>query len=70
MSFILFIQAILAFIVIFGVLLQHRSSGLSVAMGGTGVAQVQRRGAEKFLYQATAWCAFAFFALTIVGWFV
>ena len=70
MSFILSIQAVLAVLIIFGVLLQHRSSGLSVAMGGTGVSHVQRRGAEKFLYDATVVCSAIFFVLTVVGWFI
>lgn len=67
---ILSIQAVLAILIIFGVLLQHRSSGLSVAMGGTGVSHVQRRGGEKFLYQGTVLLAIIFFVLTILGWFV
>ena len=67
---ILAIQAVLSVLIIFGILLQHRSSGLSVAMGGVGVTHVQRRGAEKFLFQGTAVCAILFFVLTLVGWFL
>ena len=70
MPFIEFIQALLALLIIFGILLQHRSSGLSASMGGTGVAQVQRRGAEKVLYQGTALLCVLFFVLTIVRWFL
>lgn len=70
MSFIVFIQAILAVLISFSILLQHRSSGLSAAMGGTGVTHVQRRGAEKFLYQATVAMSILFLVLTILDWFI
>lgn len=70
MNLITTIQAVLAVLIIFGVLLQHRSSGLSASMGGTGVTYVQRRGAERVLYQGTAVLGVIFFVLTIVGWFI
>ncbi len=70
MSFIVYIQAILAVLIIFSVLLQHRASGLSVGMGGTGTTYVQRRGAEKVLYQGTIVLSIAFFVLTIADWFI
>lgn len=66
----MFIQAILAVLIIFMVLLQHRASGLSASMGGSGVTHVQRRGAEKFLYQATVFLSTAFFVLTVLDWFI
>jgi protein translocase SecG subunit len=70
MSFITSIQAVLAVIIIFSILLQHRASGLSSSMGGSGVTYVQRRGAEKVLYQATIVLSTAFFVLTILDWFI
>jgi protein translocase SecG subunit len=70
MSFIVYIQAILAVLIIFSILLQHRSSGLSATMGGAGVTYVQRRGAEKFLYQGTVILSIIFFVLTILDWFI
>ncbi len=70
MSFIAYIQAVLAVIIVFSILLQHRASGLSASMGGTGVAYVQRRGAEKVLYQGTIVLSVVFFVLTLLDWFI
>lgn len=70
MSFIVSLQAILAFLVSFAILLQHKASGMSIGMGGGGVSYVQRRGAEKFLHQATIVMSIAFFVLTIADWFI
>lgn len=70
MSLIVTIQAVLAILIIFSILLQHRSSGLSSALGGTGITYVQRRGAERVLYQGTAVLGVIFFVLTIAGWFI
>lgn len=70
MSIILGIQAILAVLLSLVILLQHRASGLSAALGGTGTTYVQRRGAEKFLYQATVIFGVLFFALIVVQWYV
>ena len=39
-------------------------------MGGTGVTYVQRRGAEKVLFQATIVLSTVFFLLTILDWFI
>jgi len=53
------------------ILLQHRASGLSAAFGGSGAgAYVQRRGAEKLIYQISIWLAVVFFGLSIVRWYV
>ncbi len=70
MGTIVFIQAILAVLIIIAILLQHRASGLSVGMGGGGVTYVQRRGAEKVLHQGTIIMSIIFFALTILDWFI
>ena len=53
-----------------GILLQHRASGLSATFGGTGTTYVQKRGAEKFLERATVWLGVAFFVLALAGWYV
>lgn len=48
------------------IVVQHRSSGLSETFGGVGTTYVQRRGAEKLIYQATTVLACLFFGLGIV----
>ena len=70
MSFIVFLQAVLGALMTLSILLQHRASGLSATFGGSDTSFVQRRGAERVLYQATVILSIAFFALTIVDWYV
>jgi protein translocase SecG subunit len=61
----------IALLVSLGILLQTRASGLSSTFGGSGAAfQVQRRGAEKLVYNATIWLSVVFFALAIVRWYL
>jgi protein translocase SecG subunit len=61
-------QAVLAVLIIVGVLLQQRAAGFaSGVVGGTNV--VQRRGAEKLLYQGTIVLAIAFLVLSVLEWF-
>lgn len=62
-------QAVLAVLIIVGVLLQQRASGFSTGVvGGTNI--VQRRGAEKLLYQGTIVLAIVFLVLSVLEWFV
>lgn len=62
------LQAVLAVLIITGVLLQQRAAGFaSGVVGGTNV--VQRRGAEKLLYQGTITLAIAFLVLSVLEWF-
>ena len=70
MQVIVIIQAVLAVCLSFCVLLQQRATGLSATFGGSGTIEVQRRGAERFLYQSTIVVAVVFFALIIVDWYV
>ncbi len=70
MNIIVSIQAVLAVLIILSILLQHRASGLSASMGGTGVTYVQRRGAEKVLYDGAVVMTVAFFVLTLLDWFI
>ena len=70
MNFIVSIQAVLAILIIICIIFQTRSSGLSSSMGGMGVTYVQRRGAERALYQGTIIFGIAFFVLTLVDWFI
>lgn len=68
-SIIQVIQIVLALLIIAGVLLQQRAAGFtSGVVGGTNV--VQRRGAEKLLYQGTIIFALAFVVLSVLEWFV
>ncbi len=62
------IQGLLAALILFGVLLQQRAAGFSSGVvGGTNI--VQRRGAEKLLYQGTIVLAIAFLVLSVLEWF-
>jgi len=70
MSIIVFVQAILAVLLVFTVLLQHRATGLSATFGGNDSSYVQRRGAELFLFQAGVVTSVLFFALTVVDWYI
>jgi protein translocase SecG subunit len=70
MNFIVYLQAVVAVLLMFGILLQHRAAGLSATFGGNDTSFVQRRGAEKVLYQACIVLSVIFFALTILDWYV
>lgn len=71
MSFIAYIQAVLAVLLVLSITLQHRASGLSSSFGGTGESSfVQRRGAELLLYRASVFLSVLFFALTIIDWYI
>ena len=54
---------IVSILLIIVILLQQKNAGLGTMMGGTGeeIAQT-RRGADKFLHQATVVLAVLFFA--------
>ncbi len=70
MNIFLIIQAVLSVLLIVCILLQQRAAGLSVGGAGMNTMVVQRRGAEKLLYNVTIIIAIAFFALTIIQWFI
>lgn len=63
------LQVVLAVLIIIGVLLQQRAAGFSSGVVG-GVNIVQRRGAEKLLYQGTIVLAIAFLVLSVLEWFI
>lgn len=52
-TFLTATQIIISILLILTVLLQNRDGGLSAVMGSTESFQSTRRGAEKFLHQAT-----------------
>lgn len=63
------VLAILAVLIILGVLTQQRAAGFSSGVAG-GVTYIQRRGAEKLLYQGTIVCALAFGVVATLEWFL
>ncbi len=67
---LLILQVILGLLLCLVILIQHRASGLSQTFGGVGTVPVQRRGAEKLLYQMTIWCSVVFFGLSVVQLYV
>jgi protein translocase SecG subunit len=71
MNYIVILQAVLGILMVLSILLQHRASGLSATFGGAGSGSyVQRRGAEQFLYRASIALSIAFFALTLLDWYI
>ncbi|MDB4977929.1 MAG: preprotein translocase subunit SecG [Candidatus Peribacteria bacterium] len=68
MNIVIAIQIVVALLLSLCILLQHRMSGLSATFGGSGATYVQRRGAEKVIYQATIVLSIVFFVLSIVEW--
>lgn len=62
------LQAVLAVLIILMILLQQRAAGFSSGMAG-GTQYIQRRGAEKLLYQGTIVLAIAFLVLSVLEWF-
>ncbi len=70
LSVLTIIQAVVAALLSLCILLQHRASGLTSTFGGSGAIEVQRRGAERVLFQLTIVLCALFFALTIVRWYI
>jgi len=66
MQLLLILEAVLGSLLALMILLQHRASGLSATFGGGGTTYVQRRGAEKVLFQLSVWVSVAFFGLAAV----
>lgn len=70
MNYIVYLQAAVGVLLAASILLQHRASGLSATFGGNDTSYVQRRGAERAIYQASIVLSFAFFGLTLLDWYV
>ena len=64
-----YIEITLSLLLIIGVVLQQRGAGLGGAFGGDNFASTfyKRRGAEKFLFNATIVIAILFVATAIAG---
>ncbi|MBT3292970.1 preprotein translocase subunit SecG [Candidatus Peregrinibacteria bacterium] len=65
------IQIIVSILLIGCIVVQHRASGLSATFGGSGeLAVIQRRGAEKLIYNLTIVLSISFFSLSVLQWYV
>lgn len=66
-----YIQIVLSLLLITGIVLQNRGASLGGAFGGDNFASTfyKRRGAEKFLFNATIVIAILFVASAVAGIF-
>ncbi len=66
-----YIQIVLSVLLVGGIVLQQRGAGLGGAFGGDNFSSTfyKRRGAEKFLFQATIVIAILFVASAVAGIF-
>ena len=62
-----YIQIVLSILLIGGILLQQRGSGLSSTFGGSGMEYSTKRGAEKIIYYATIVIAALFIIASIIA---
>ncbi|MFA4845377.1 MAG: preprotein translocase subunit SecG [Patescibacteria group bacterium] len=60
-------QIVLAVLLVAGILLQARGTGLGAAFGGGGNVYRTKRGAEKKLFQLTIVLAILFFGVALVN---
>lgn len=67
-----YIQIALSLLLITGIVLQNRGASLGGAFGGDNFASTfyKRRGAEKFLFNATIVVALLFVLSVVAGFFV
>ena len=66
MTIITIAQIILAVLLMAGILVQQRGSGLSGAFGGEGNVYSTRRGAEKFIFVSTIVAAVLFLGVSLL----
>jgi len=59
-------QIILSFLLVAGILLQQKGSGLGSALGGSNLEYSTKRGAEKIIFRATIVFAVLFVVISIV----
>ena len=64
-----YVQIVLSLLLILGIVLQNRGASLGGAFGGDNFASTfyRRRGAEKFLFNATIVIALLFVAAAVIG---
>jgi protein translocase SecG subunit len=67
-----YIEITLSLLLIIGIVLQQRGAGLGGAFGADNFASTfyKRRGAEKFLFNATIVIGLLFVASAIAGFFI
>ncbi len=67
-----YIEITLSLLLIIGIVLQQRGAGLGGAFGGDNFASTfyKRRGAEKFLFNATIAIAILFVVSAIAGFLI
>ena len=58
-------QIALSVLLVAGILLQQKGSGLGSAMGGSNLEYSTKRGAEKFIFRATIVLALLFIAVSV-----
>lgn len=66
-AFIIFVQILLAILLMGAILLQTRGTGLGQAWGGGGEFYRSKRGLEKILFRATIILATLFLLWSIVS---
>ena len=59
------LQLVFAVLLVVVILMQQSSGGLGDAFGGAGGVEVTRRGADKFLHNATIVIAILFFSISL-----
>lgn len=64
------LQVVTSLLLMFTILVQQRAAGLTATFGGMGTTYVQRRGAEKLLFQLSIALSILFFGLCIVPWYL
>jgi protein translocase SecG subunit len=67
---LMFTQVILSILLVLAILTQNRGTGLSATFGGSGGFYTSKRGAEKFLANATIVLAVLFLANSIAFLFI
>lgn len=69
-EFLSIAQTVVSILLVLSILAQNRGTGLSATFGGTGDFYVEKRGAEKVLYNSTLVLAALFVGLSLVYLFV
>jgi protein translocase SecG subunit len=69
-EFLSIAQTVVSILLVLSILAQNRGTGLSATFGGTGDFYVEKRGAEKVLYNSTLVLSALFVGLSLVYLFV